>query len=156
MNLSFSTRGWSDLSWEEMMDAALDMRFGGIEVYNIPKYPQLRQRGGAFHKYNVAATARQLREKKLCIPCFDTSCDISSEDCLDDIRGIMEIAHNMQVPYVCVVALQDNDERIVAALQELLPAPTRPAGCAFAAPGADRAASPGAVRHQDGPPEYPP
>ena len=121
MNLSFSTRGWLDCSWEENIETAEEMRFGGIEVYNIHKTPAMTDRGGPFHKYNTAATVRQLREKKLCIPCFDTSCDISSEDCLDDIRAIMEIAHNMQVPYVCVVALQDNDERIVAALQELLP-----------------------------------
>ena len=32
MNLSFSTRGWADLSWEEWIDTALDMKFGGIEV----------------------------------------------------------------------------------------------------------------------------
>ena len=121
MNLSFSTRGWLDCSWEENIETAEEMRFGGIEVYNIHKTPALTDRGGPFHKYNTAATVRQLREKKLCIPCFDTSCDISAEDCLDDIRAIMEIAHNMKVPYVCVVALQDNDERIVSALEALLP-----------------------------------
>ena len=85
MNLSFSTRGWLDVSWEENIQTALDMRFGGIEVYNIHKTPALTDRGGPFHKYNTAATVRQLREKKLTIPVFDTSCDISSEDCLDDV-----------------------------------------------------------------------
>ena len=30
MNLSFSTRGWGDLSWEQLLDAALDMKFSGI------------------------------------------------------------------------------------------------------------------------------
>ena len=30
MNLSFSTRGWGDLSGEELIDAALDMKFTGI------------------------------------------------------------------------------------------------------------------------------
>ena len=32
MNLSFSTRGWPELSWDEMIDTALDMGFAGIEV----------------------------------------------------------------------------------------------------------------------------
>ena len=36
MKLSFSTRGWPDLSWEEMIETALDMGFSGIEVYNLP------------------------------------------------------------------------------------------------------------------------
>ena len=34
MNLSFSTRGWLDVSWEENIQTALDMRFGGIELVN--------------------------------------------------------------------------------------------------------------------------
>ncbi len=122
MNLSFSTRGWQACSWEEQIQTALDMRFGGIEVYNIHKTPALTDRGGPFHKYNTAATARELYGKKLKIPCFDTSCDISSEDCLDTVREILEIAHNVQVPYVCVVALQENEERVRTALQSLIPA----------------------------------
>ena len=47
MNLSFSTRGWGDLSWEELLSTALDMRFTGIEVYNAHKFPTFRERGGA-------------------------------------------------------------------------------------------------------------
>ena len=45
MNLSFSTRGWGDLSWEELISAALDMKFTGIEVYNLFKFPALTDRG---------------------------------------------------------------------------------------------------------------
>ena len=41
MKLSFSTRGWPELSWQEMMDTALDMHFAGIEVYNLPKFDDL-------------------------------------------------------------------------------------------------------------------
>ena len=73
MNLSFSSRGWPELSWEEMQELAIDMGFHGIEVYNLHKNPALCDRGGAFHPYQIAATVRHLREKKLHIPCFDTS-----------------------------------------------------------------------------------
>ena len=79
MKLSFSTRGWSHLSWEECLDIGVNMGFEGIEVYNLPKFPELMERSAPFHKYNMAATARLLREKKLSIPCFDTSCDLSSD-----------------------------------------------------------------------------
>ena len=50
MNLSFSTRGWGDLSWEELISAALDMKFTGIEVYNLPKFDPLTDRSGPFHE----------------------------------------------------------------------------------------------------------
>ena len=79
MKLSFSTRGWPGLSVEEMLDVALEMGFSGVEVYNLPCHDSLIERGGPFHKYNTAATARTLREKQLSIPCFDTSLDISSD-----------------------------------------------------------------------------
>ena len=38
MNLSFSTRGWPDLSWDAMIETALNMGFSGVEVYNLPKF----------------------------------------------------------------------------------------------------------------------
>ena len=79
MNLSFSTRGWPELTWDEMMALATDMGFGGIEVYNLPKFDPMLDRSGPFHKYQAAATVRQLKEKKLTIPCFDTSYDLSCD-----------------------------------------------------------------------------
>ena len=80
MNLSFLSRGWPELSWEEMLELAVDMGFNGVEVYNLHKNSAMRDRGGPFHAYQVAATVRQLREKKLQIPCFDTSIDLSTEE----------------------------------------------------------------------------
>ena len=59
MKLSFSTRGWPSLSFEEMLDVALDMGFSGVEVYNLTKFDPLTEKGGPFHKYNTAATVRQ-------------------------------------------------------------------------------------------------
>lgn len=123
MKLSFSTRGWGDLCWNELIETALDMRFQGIEVYNLQKFPALRERGGSFHRYNTAATVRQLREKNLSIPCFDTSCDLSdAKDCVESLKDLMEIAGAMQVPYVCAVALADNEELVRERLRVLIPA----------------------------------
>ena len=119
MNLSFSTRGWPEMSWDDMMDTALDMGFTGIEVYNLPKFDALTDRGGPFHKYNCAATVRQLREKQLQIPCFDSSCDLSQVD-IAPLRAIVETAHNTRVPYVAAVALTENEALVKANLQSLL------------------------------------
>ena len=105
-----------------MMDTALNMGFSGIEVYNLPKFDPLLERGGPFHKYQAAATVRQLREKKLSIPCFDTSIDISFDLRADDtLPALMEIAHNAQVPYIVVCALQENEQTVYENLTQLLP-----------------------------------
>ena len=122
MKLSFSTRGWPELSWEDMLETACEMGFSGVEVYNLPKINPLIERGGPFHKYNTAATARQLHEKQLTIPCFDTSFDISSDSsATDSILSLMEIAHNARVSYIVVCALQDNEAAVFDALDALLP-----------------------------------
>ena len=121
MKLSFSTRGWPELSWDEMLQIAQDMGFSGVEVYNLPKFNPLLDRSGPFHKYQTAATVRQLRELKLKIPCFDTSYDISSPECnLEDLYVLMEVAHNTQVPYVVCCALTENEETVRQNLQDLL------------------------------------
>ena len=122
MKLSFSTRGWPNLSWTEMLETARDMGFSGVEVYNLAKFRSLTDGNGPFHKYQTAATVRQLRELKLQIPCFDSSCDISEEGCkLEDLYVLMEAAHNTQVDYVVCCALTENEETVRKNLQTLLP-----------------------------------
>ena len=49
MKLSFSTRGWPNLSFNEMLDVASDMGFSGVEVYNLAKFDPLLEKGGPFH-----------------------------------------------------------------------------------------------------------
>ena len=80
MRLSFSTRGWMDLEWNEILDSACEMRFTGIEVYNVFKSPGFVDAGGPFHKFNVMPTYRDLRDKRIEIPCFDSSNDLSKDD----------------------------------------------------------------------------
>ena len=121
MNLSFSTRGWGDLSWEEMLQEAVDMRFGGVEIYNLFKFPELTDRSGPFHAHKVAATIRQLRDLKLKIPCFDTSVDLSADpDAVTILSAMLENAANAQVPYVVACALTENEELVGENLEQLL------------------------------------
>ena len=111
MKLSFSTRGWGDLSWEEMLSAALDMKFTGIEVYNLYKYPHLTDRGGPFHKHKIAATIRQMRDSKLSIPCLDTSVDLSrDENAAETLTAMLRTAHDLKVPYVVGWASRGDEE----------------------------------------------
>ena len=122
MNLSFSTRGWGDLSWDQMLQEAVDMRFAGVEVYNLFKFPELTDRGGPFHSHKVAATIRQLRDLKLKIPCFDTSVDLSTDpNAIPVLTAMLEIAGQAQVPYVVACALTENEELVGSTLEVLLP-----------------------------------
>ena len=122
MNLSFSTRGWPGLSWDEMVSTALEMGFSGVEVYNLPKFPALCDRSGPFHKYNTAATVRRLKELELKIPCFDTSCDLTTDpQAAETLSSLLEVAHNCRVPYVVCCALQEKEEAVYNALSALLP-----------------------------------
>ena len=120
MNLSFSTRGWGDMSWEELLSSALEMKFTGIEVYNLFKFPKLTDRGGPFHKHAIAATVRQLRDKKLRIPCLDTSLDLSADSDTDTLETMLRAAHDLQVPYVVAWASAPEEDRIRENLSRLL------------------------------------
>ncbi|MCH5199105.1 MAG: AMP-binding protein [Oscillospiraceae bacterium] len=109
MRLSFSTRGW-DMLWEELLQTASDMHFSGIELYNVLLRDDLLGRGGAFHKYNAAATVRELKEKKLAVPCFDTSFDIAEKNInISAVESVIDLAKRAEVPYVSLVALSETD-----------------------------------------------
>ena len=45
MNLSFSTRGWKNLSWEEQMKDAEEYGFQGIEVYDLTHWSNWTEKG---------------------------------------------------------------------------------------------------------------
>jgi len=124
MNLSFSTRGWTDLSWPKLVGTACEMRFGGIEVYNVFKNRALSERGAPFDRYNAVSTLRALREKGLCIPCFDSSCDLSAagEADTEELARLIELAGDLRTPYVAAFAAADEPERVTAALTRLIPA----------------------------------
>ena len=113
MNLSFSTRGWNSLSWEEQIRDAEEMGFRGIEPYGIQDFPSLSGRGGAFHEYKQNETIRDLKKRKLVIPCFDTNIDLSqpAED-YKKAEYLIKTASAMKTPYVSFCALRDDEKTI--------------------------------------------
>lgn len=123
MKLSFSTRGWSDMSWEQVARNACEMRFTGIEVYNALKTEELSSPSGPFHKYSIVSTYRTLIEKNLRISCFDSSNDISSEnpEIISEMRQLIRLAADMRCPYVSLFAKDDKPEIIRQNLLSLIP-----------------------------------
>ena len=123
MKLSFSTRGWNKLGWDDIIASACEMHFGGIEVYNVYKTSGMTDVAGPFHDYSLVRSYRELREKKLNIPCFDTSNDISAADdaMVDEMKRTICLASDMHSPYVCVFARENNAETIRRNLNVLIP-----------------------------------
>ena len=123
MKLSFSTRGWEDCSWGELMETASVMRFGGVEIYNPQKQEALFEKGGPFHKYSISATVRQLHDQKLAIPCLDSSCDLSAGDgeVAETLRGLIALAADLRVPCVSAFASRDAEETVRENIASLLP-----------------------------------
>ena len=122
MKLSFSTRGWKELPWPEQVKDASELRFQGIEVYNLHKCPSLTDRSGVFHKFHRNETLRELREHHLTIPCLYTCIDLGAEeDETGFIPDLIDTAATMKIPYVAVCALHDDDERIRERIDRLIP-----------------------------------
>ncbi len=121
MNLSFSTRGWNALSWEEQVRDAVEMGFSGIEAYNIQDFPSLSGRGGVFHAYMQNETLRDLKKNRLSIPCFDTSIDLSLPmDGTEKIDFLISAASAMKVPYIAFCALRDDEDTVNENLRVIL------------------------------------
>ena len=121
MNLSFSTRGWNALSWEEQVRDAVEMGFSGIEAYNIQDFPSLSGRGGAFHAYMQNETLRDLKKNRLSIPCFDTSIDLSLPmEGTEKIEFLISAASAMKVPYIAFCALRDDEDTVHENLKTIL------------------------------------
>ena len=112
-----------DLEWNEILDSACEMRFTGIEVYNVFKSPDFVNAGGPFHKFNVMPTYRDLRDKRIEIPCFDSSNDLSKDDpeMLDEMARLIGLASDMHCPYVCAFAKENFPEIIRRNIGSLIP-----------------------------------
>ena len=122
MKLSFSTRGWADHSWDELVSTALEMDFSGIEIHNPITNAAFTGKGGPLDRYNTQATARALRDKGLSFPAFDSSVDISAdEQQVQDAKDLIDLAQAASVGMVCVVVQHDDEDAIHAALSQLVP-----------------------------------
>ncbi len=122
MRLSFSTRGWGDVPWDELVKTVCDMGFEGIEAYDVLANERFSGKGGPFDPYNLRATARDLRGKGLQMPVLDTSIDISMpENAADTVKQMIDMAVQAGVEYVCVKGQHGTEDAVRTALDELVP-----------------------------------
>ena len=123
MNLSFSTRGRTESDWNELCATALENGFQGIEVYDAYKDRFLTGPGGPLNKYNTASTLRELRDRDLCIPLFDSSCNIGfgDEETTRNILFLISLAGAMKTEYVALRSDSADMDKIRLELDALIP-----------------------------------
>ncbi|MBO4853681.1 MAG: AMP-binding protein [Oscillospiraceae bacterium] len=123
MKLSFSTRGRLNTPWAELTQLALENGFFGIEVYDAYKDALLTGAGGPLHKYNTASTLRELRDRKLTIPAFDSSCNVGfgNRETIEQVLFLISLAASMQTEYVAIRTDSADLAALKAELDELLP-----------------------------------
>ena len=122
MRLSFSTRGWGDVPWEQLVEMASDMEFAGIEAYDVLANSAFSGKGGPFDPYNRRATARDLRNRGLQMPVIDTPIDLSlGGDEVDRAKNLVDVAAEMGIEYVCAKGQHGTEDAMRTAIDELLP-----------------------------------
>ncbi|MBQ9247120.1 MAG: sugar phosphate isomerase/epimerase, partial [Ruminococcus sp.] len=126
MKLSFSTKGWHDISFEEFCTAAEYFKFEGIEPHNINN-AAFSDKSGVFHDYSAAATLRMLYDRNLSLPCIDVINDIADEDQYDaaiaEIERCLQIASNLHIPNIRLRAEHHDDtEKAVQNVKNLIEA----------------------------------
>ena len=127
MKLSFSTNGWHGFDWADFTAMATDLGFDGIEIHNIAD-PRLSGEGAPFSPSRLPATARQLFEQGLQIPCLDVLGNIADADALDanlaEISDRLDSAALLHVPYLRLHATDegaDTDATVKTLIRRALP-----------------------------------
>ena len=127
MKLSFSTNGWLGFDWADFTAMATDVGFDGIEIHNIND-AKLSGEGAPFSPGRLPATARQLFEQGLQIPCLDVLGNIADADALDanltEISDRLDVAALLHAPYLRLHATDegaDTDATVKTLIRRALP-----------------------------------
>ena len=103
MRLSFSTHGWCDKEWDFLVESAAINGISGIEIAS-DQCDVYSQDGGPFHKYNITATIRDLREKGIAVAVLNSGCDMASAalsvKAEEEIISRIKLAQSLSVKYV--------------------------------------------------------
>ena len=76
MKLSYTIRKWKDLSWDELVQAALDARLTGLEIEDVNS-PIFQDKTGPANPELSSRTRRALAARKLSVPCVNTTADLT-------------------------------------------------------------------------------
>ena len=125
MKFAFSSKGWHNVSFDDMCKIARELKYDGIELHNTHG-PLFTDKNGAFYDYKSAAAARKLYELKLKIPCVDSICrtgdSADRENSIEEIKRCVSIASSLRIPYVRVKTDDNgNEDCVKAVIDDVLP-----------------------------------
>ena len=99
MKTCFSTLGCPEWSFAEIVSVASDLGFDGVEIRGVQRElyaPAI----DAFSPAHIGATKEKLTRLSLSVPCLATSCDLNSEDALEDAKAYIDTASALGAPYI--------------------------------------------------------
>lgn len=103
MNISFSTLGCPNWMWSEILSAAKDLGYKGIELRGLGDdlfVPDIR----IFSDANIEATKRELLDLDIKIPCLSTGFKLYKDEAgFEHVNREIEIAKKLGAPYIRVL-----------------------------------------------------
>ncbi|AEM74203.1 sugar phosphate isomerase/epimerase family protein [Caldicellulosiruptor acetigenus] len=106
MKISFSTVGCPNFTWDEILAAAKDFGYDGIELRGLGDELEV-YKAEPFSPENLPSTKKRLKELNLEISCLATSCYIFDksyqENTLESAKAHLELAKNLSCKYIRVL-----------------------------------------------------
>lgn len=104
MKLAYSTLGCPDWQWEDVVSAAADLGYDGIEVRGLLR-EMYAPRMSVFQPDRRDATLAQLKRLGLTIPCLASFATLQNggEEALTEGRDYIDLARAIGTPYVRVL-----------------------------------------------------
>ncbi len=119
MKLSYTIRKWKDLSWDELVQAALDARLTGLEIEDVNS-PIFQDKTGPANPELSSRTRRALAARKLSVPCVNTTADLTDPEFADEFMECLTLAVNLNVPNIGVHSNSKDQDQIISQVGELL------------------------------------
>ncbi|NMA95146.1 MAG: sugar phosphate isomerase/epimerase [Clostridiales bacterium] len=105
MKIGFSTLGCPEWSWKEIVAAAKDLGYDGIELRGVGNEMYM-PKAQPFTPENIQSTKSMLDELGLEIPCITSACYLFKEDVdryISEGKDYIDIASKLQSPYIRVL-----------------------------------------------------
>ncbi|MCL1796553.1 MAG: TIM barrel protein, partial [Clostridia bacterium] len=132
MKIAFSTLACPDWSWQDIMSAAKDFGFDGIEVRGLNN-DIFAVRAQPFTEAELPETLRKLQAMRLSIPCYASDACLKHSDraleCVEEITEYLKLAAKTDTPFVRVLGddgiapgvVPVDDRHIITVLRTLAP-----------------------------------
>lgn len=128
MKIGFSTLGCPEWSWREIVAAAKDLGYDGIELRGVGSEMYI-PKAHPFTPDNIQSTKELLKQMQLEIPCITSACYLYKENTdkyIEEGKDYIDLAQEIGSPYIRVLGDRHpypgesiDHDRVAAALESL-------------------------------------